>query len=771
MNERRQLVLDSPWRFCPDPHRDGEELEFWRPDRGFPLWREVEVPSCFEAACPDLDFYEGVAWYRREFEVPSAWRDSRLALRFEAVNYRAKVWLNGTLLGEHRDGFLPFEFEVGQTLRWDARNLLAVAVDNAHHQGDLPGMHVGWRAYGGILREVRLLATPRLHLGDLHVAATPDAAGGRIEARVRVVNAAATAANPSLAVSIMDADGQTCLETAAPPLCLEANGSAATTLAGRLADVRPWSPAAPTLYRAVATLLVDGAAVDQLATPFGFRHIAATPDGLLLNGERIFLTGFNRHEDSPRTAMATDLDTTRQDLQWMKEAGANFVRLCHYPHHPAELDLCDQLGLLALAEIPLYFWNQADEAARTQASRAEAAARQLAKMIARDFNHPSIIVWSVSNETPEEQPGVAEANRQLIRQARTLDPSRLCVHVKNNWETQPQFDEDDLVCINTYPTMDFAAGGHNPATFDLAGAVARQRERIDALHRLYPDKPILVTEFGYGSLAGTFGHAFGEDEHARSIEAEFATFDAPFICGATIWCWADHPWPASRFCNGLAISPFGVVSRQRRRLAPYWTARAIFRARQGLPVLPRASEPSGTGVIMVREHMDNLPPAPFPPGYGIRPMTVDDIGLWTDIQRDAEPFLTITDSLFRDEFGDDLGTLPRRCFIVTNPRGLGIGTISAWYDRDFHGQETGRIHWVAIRPREQGKGLGKAALAYAMRRLAQWHDHCYLATSTERLGAIALYLSFGFEPDLRPANAQAAWSSIMKDGQLGLEKR
>lgn len=754
MKERQMIELASPWRCCPDPHRDGEALGFWRADLDFPLWREVAVPSCFEACCADLNGYEGVVWYRLAFSVPAAWRGGRLVLRFGAVNYRATVWLNGECLGEHRDGFLPFEFEIGGKIGWDGSNLLVVSVDNAHHEGDVPGMHVGWSGYGGIIREVSLYSTPPVYIDRVRIEAKPEAQGGRLAVRALIRNAGSTAASTGLDVAVHDANGKQCLQLQAPPGTLNAGAVDEITLTGTLAGARPWSPADPVLYLAAVRLTAGDKAGDEVAASFGFRHIEATPEGLRLNGERIFLTGFNRHEDSPRTAMATDLKTVRQDLERMKEAGANFVRLCHYPHHPAELDLCDRLGLLVLSEIPLYFWNDSVEGRRTQAARVASASRQLEGMIVRDFNHPCVIFWSVSNETQEGEPGVAEGNRALIRLARALDPSRLCVHVMNRWEYgHAQFDEDDVVCINSYPTMDFESRGHQPGTFDLGDAVTRQRARIGDLHGKYPSKPILIAEFGYCSFAGTFGHAFGEDEHAKSLQAEFASFDAPYICGVAIWCWADHPWPAGRFFNGLRMAPFGVVSRDRRRLRPYWAAQAMFRARHGCPVPVSSGEPSGTGVIMIRPHMRDIPQAPWPEGYGIRPMTLDDVGLWTDIWRDAEPFLKISDELFREEFGDDLGAVPRRCFIVTDPRGLGVGTISAWYNREFRGKDYGRIHWVAVRPSYQGKGLGRAAMTHAMNKLAEWHDRCYLWTSTERTGAVALYRSLGFELDATPGGA------------------
>lgn len=759
MNARQCIDISGIWRFTPDPHRDGESLGFWQADRAFPRWREARVPSCFEAGCPDIDFYQGLCWYRRAVTAPPAWQDRRIVLRFEAVNYRAKVWLNGELLGESRDGFLPFEFDVSARLRRDGENILAVAVDNAHYAGDVPGMHVGWRGYGGILREVRLIATSPVHLDQLRVLAAPRGDGGDVTARVRVCNTTSVAVDGVVEVAVEAPDGGTALSLRSPRLRVEAQAAAEVELQGHVAGARAWAPAHPVLYRAVARLAIEEQVTDAVAASFGFRTLAATPDGLLLNGERIFLTGFNRHEDSPRTAMATDLETTRRDLEQMKDAGANFVRLCHYPHHPAELDLCDALGLLAFCEIPLYFWHDAAEGLRTNAERVETASRQLARMIARDFNHPSVAFWSVSNETHEEEPEVQESNRALIRQARALDPSRLCVHVSNHWTYHPNFAEDDVVCINSYPTMDFEARGHHPA-FDVDGAVARQRAAIDALHRQYPSKPVLICEFGASSFTGTFGQSFGEEVHARALEAEFATFDAPYLCGATIWCWADHPWPGARFFDGLTISPFGVVSRDRRRLAPYWTTQRMFRTRHGLPLPPRGDEPAGATVIMVRPHLRDLPTVPFPDGYGIRAMTVDDIGLWTDIQRDAEPSLTITDTLFRDAFGDDLAALGHRCFIVTDPRGLGVGTISAWYNREFRGQEYGRIHWLAVRPCCQGRGVGKAALSFALQQLAQWHARAYLVTSVERLAAIALYLQCGFVPDMTPRNARTAWQEV-----------
>ncbi len=208
--------------------------------------------------------------------------------------------------------------------------------------------------------------------------------------------------------------------------------------------------------------------------------------------------------------------------------------------------------------------------------------------------------------------------------------------------------------------------------------------------------------------------------------------------------------------NRVTVSPYGVVTRERREKRVCRALPALF----GLP--PPADVPpaplDNASVYMIRPDLENLPAVPFAEGFGIRPMTLADAGLWEDIWRDAEPFLKVDPGLFMREFGHDPAAVPRRCFLITAPNGCAVGTISAWYDRDFRGHDYGRIHWVATRPAWQGKGLAKAALAYALNVLASWHDKAYLATSVGRPGAIGLYLKFGFEPDLDAPRGPAAWA-------------
>jgi beta-galactosidase/beta-glucuronidase len=575
MTQRCEMYLDGPWHFSPDPGMNGEELGFWKTDYDARSWPETTVPSCFEAACPNLECYEGVCWYRRCFRTPDSWTGRRVAIQFGAVNYRCRIWLNGQLLGENCDGCLPFEFDIQDRLSTNGENFIAVEVDNAHHEGDVPGMHTGWRRFGGIIREVKLCASALCYVAQTQVIATPSEDVGNVAFDTQIRNTGRQNVAFSLNVVIHDAEGAVCATMASKSATVDAGATESVELAGSLNDLRTWSPESPNLYCASVRLVAGGLVCDGTEVSFGFRRIEATKDGLLLNGRPIFLKGFNRHEDSPHTDMAPDHELARQDLVDMKAAGANFVRLCHYPHHPKTLDMCDELGLLVFSEVPLYFWIDSDEGRRTNATRVKTAARQLERMVIRDFNHPSIIFWSVSNETRESEEEVWRSNQELIRGVRALDPTRLCVHVSDHWKKHPHFDEDDVLCINHYPSMSLAARSAIP-TADLAESTENWERNLAELRALYPEKPILITEFGYVSFAGTSGHAYGEDVHSRVLEAEYAAFDEPYICGATIWCWADHAWRCGSFMGGLSVSPYGVVTRDRRKLKAYWTARSLF---------------------------------------------------------------------------------------------------------------------------------------------------------------------------------------------------
>jgi beta-glucuronidase len=232
-------------------------------------------------------------------------------------------------------------------------------------------------------------------------------------------------------------------------------------------------------------------------------------------------------------------------------------------------------------EIPLYGSTGMEEDEEQWRAKVEHARRQLDTMIRRDWNHPSLIFWSVSNETREEHAIVVQGNDDLIRYAKELDPSRLSVHVAFRWDDrrscEGRFNDDDVICVNSYPWMGDPGLTGVPR---LAEMTQCWMDNLDRLHKVYPNKPILIAEFGYRSLEAVFDNMAGEDVHARVLEAQYTGMSAPYVCGATIWCYADHAWPLRQRRDSprsVTISPYGVVTRDRKpKGAAYWTTRRMF---------------------------------------------------------------------------------------------------------------------------------------------------------------------------------------------------
>jgi beta-galactosidase len=558
---REAIDLVGPWRATLDAEDRGEREEYFKPDYAAKGWKDVNVPGSFADVAPEIDRYEGVGWFRRTFRVPPKWQGKRMVLRFEGVNHRCKVWVNGRLVGENPDAFLGFEIPVGPEMRFDAENVVVVRVDNGRRRDTIPGGRLGWHPYGGILREVVVATSDPLRIDDILISGEPDDENGRLTLRAKVINGRDESVEGRLTGAIYGPGLRIPMGFSTETGMLEPGQEKTLEITGAVPGAQAWSPEQPARYTVEARLVVNDLIVDAVPAMFGFRRIEARGEMLYLNGKPIFLTGFNRHEDSPRTDMRPDHELTRKELMQMKEMGCDFIRLCHYPQHPQTLRLCDEIGLLVMCEIPLYMWPGLQEGLENYRGTVEAAKRQLTKMIECHYNHPSVIFWSVSNEIHTQHPEVRGTNVVLIQQAKRLDPTRLAVHVSDHWQQgdprADSFGEDDVICLNGYPHPK-----EGPAWWT---------RRLEELHREYPGKPILISEFG--------GEADREIEwQIGRLKAGFEGTTAPYVCGTTIWCWADHPWDKTWLEPPL--SPYGVFSRDRQARASVEVAKQGFLERQ-----------------------------------------------------------------------------------------------------------------------------------------------------------------------------------------------
>jgi beta-galactosidase/beta-glucuronidase len=553
--------LGGAWQATLDPENEGEREGWFKEDFAAQGWRAVQAPGSFANVAPEIDRYEGVGWFRRSFGVPQQFEGRRVALHFEGVNYQCKVWINGRLVGENPDAFLGFDLPLGPDVDSNRDNVLVVRVDNTRRRDIIPGGRQGWHPFGGILREVELRASSLCWVESTRIVAEPNGTGGFLRLQAVVANRAQRQIAGRTEVAILDEKGTVLGRSATGPVGIDAGKSSSVEVSRQMRGIRAWSPQDPALYTADIRLMLEDRVLDRVSVRFGFRKIEARGTRLYLNDRPVFLTGFNRHEDSPKTDMSPDHELTRKELLQMKDMGCNFIRLCHYPQHPKTIELCDEIGLLVMCEIPLYMWPGVSEGLENYRGTVECAKRQLAKMIERDRNHPSVIFWSVSNECHTQHPEVRGTNVMLIQQAKRLDPTRLAVHVSDHWQQgdprADSFGEDDVICLNGYPNPK-----DGPAWWST---------RLDQLHREYPGKPILVTEFG-GEADRPIEWQIGR------LKAGFEGTKAPYVCGVTIWCWADHPWDKTWLKPPL--SPYGVFSRDRQPRPSVEVAKEGFLMRQ-----------------------------------------------------------------------------------------------------------------------------------------------------------------------------------------------
>lgn len=363
----------------------------------------LRVPGDWNSQEERLFFYQGIVWYSRTFEV-SPTKGTRQHLWFGGANFDAQIFLNGEPVGRHQGGYVSFSYDVTERLN-DGENRLMVRVDNRLSDQTVPTKRTDWWPYGGLTRDVMLVETPRAYIENAKLVLV-DREARQIRAEVQTVKARkgtpVTVSFQELAAVFegeVDARGRAVLEFSVP--------------------VELWSPDSPKLYDVEITL-GQGAKADQVQDRIGFRTIETQGRQILLNGEAITLRGISTHEEPIGEAgVAYSAEHAQRLLAEVKALNANFVRAAHYPYSRHMAHAADEMGVMMWAEIPVY-WNIDWENTDTL----ESAQNMLSRLIHRDWNRASVIIWSVANETPYSEPRMAFLET-LIDKARAWDDSRL----------------------------------------------------------------------------------------------------------------------------------------------------------------------------------------------------------------------------------------------------------------------------------------------------------------------------------------------------------
>ncbi|MBV9363967.1 MAG: hypothetical protein JOY89_06990 [Solirubrobacterales bacterium] len=527
-----RYLLGGTWLYRADTGDVGVAQGWWQDVASTAGFSPVSIPNAYNAGDASQAGMNGyVGWYRRDFTVPAgafatyvAKADRKWIIRFESVNYRATVWLNGRLLGSHAGGYEPFELDL-RDLRQGV-NRLIVRVDNRRTPADLPpGPGGQWWNYGGILREVYLRAVQGADLAQVQIRTDHPCptCQATIHEQVRVRNV--TGAREK--VQLRGFYGRVSLDFGAATIARGATWVARAT--GRVPHPSLWAPGHPKLYAATLTLSdSSGRRLGGYFTWSGVRTIKVTPDGRLeLNGRLLNLRGVNLHEQTLQSGAAMTPAQIAQMVGWVQQLGATVIR-AHYPVGPEMEEMADRDGILIWSEVPVY---QVSAQYLDQPSWLAQAHAMLQENILDNENHPSILVWSIGNELPSPVPSVeARYIAGATALAHRLDPTRPVGMAVSNWP--------GLGCQSAWNLLDVIGDNEYFGWFDAGGGGDDDRDALgpflDTVRACYPSKAIMVTEFGFdGSRDGPIEergtYAFQADSVAFHLNA-FAT--KPWLAGA-----------------------------------------------------------------------------------------------------------------------------------------------------------------------------------------------------------------------------------------------
>ena len=516
--------------------------------RGDEAWQPVAVPASYNDQSPDPRFrnYAGLTEYRRKITIPAAWNGMRVCLRFDAVAHSARILLNGQEIASHRGGFLPFEVELGAVMAAGETAELTVETDNrishetlpigaegttAFFGSDNPGIpsvEAGKKMqqerginrpafdffnYTGIQRPVRLTATPVRHIRDITLIPS-------LNGEVRYT------------VDVSDPDADVRVEV------LDAEGKQAARSEGRegilkISSPRLWEPRPGTPYLYTARISCGDDLYEQ---PFGIREVRVDGTRFLINGKPFRFHGPCKHEDSPFRGRGTDPCVNVTDINLYRWMHANCFRTSHYPYAEEMYQLCDREGIVIVDETPAvgmwadeqYGWNLAGYHEQV-----------LRDMIARDKNHPCVVMWSLGNEPdtdtlPDRAYGYWHPLYETAHQADPQNRPVTVVGCQNRYERDRVIRDMDVVLINRY------YGWYN-LSGDLEAAQYAFRLELDWWEKQH--KPVILSEYGADTIAGLHGAApemFTEEYQVAFYKAMNACLDErDFVIGEMPWNFAD----------------------------------------------------------------------------------------------------------------------------------------------------------------------------------------------------------------------------------------
>lgn len=514
-------------------------------------WEKVNLPHTWNAEDPFDDkksYRRGISWYRKNIKIPEKLADKRIYLRFEGANQVTDLYVNGAFVGRHKGGYTAFNFDITNFIQPDSEEqLLAVQVSNAIDEF-IPPLSVGYALYGGIYRDVWIIATNNIHF-DLSdhgsngvYITTPEVNSENATVKVKgsLVNETEQAKEVKVVSVIKDKNGKI-ITSSSTTVAASKGKHEFTQQFESIPNPKLWSPSDPYLYTISTQIKDEGEIIDEVINPLGFRWFSFDPEkGFFLNGENLPLRGTNRHQDFQGKGSALSNADHYRDVKIIKEMGNNFLRLAHYPQDPEILKAADELGLIIWEEIPLVNYMNIDPEFYANAEN------MIQEMIRQHYNHPSVVFWGSMNEVflwsgkgariSSQNDIVYTKNVQkfadrLDSVIRAEDPHRfsaMAMHMGSDYERYHIEEIAQVAGFNVY-------SGWYGGTF---GGFGRS---FDRRHKRNPDQIIIISEYGAGSDAslnstnpkrldftGQYQRMYHES-YLRQIN------ERPYLAGTAIW--------------------------------------------------------------------------------------------------------------------------------------------------------------------------------------------------------------------------------------------
>ncbi len=542
---RTDLVINSGWLF----HYG--QLE----NNGTDEWKKVDLPHTWNAedAFDDTPgYYRGEGWYRYVFTADRKWEGKTVVIKFEGVNQVSDLYVNGQHLGTHRGGYTAFSYDISSRLKFGDRNVILVRADNAYSE-DVPPLNADFTFYGGIYRNVHLIVTEPVHFDLDNLASdgvfvdsfniTKEHADISVRGSVWIPES--DKMKLTITADVVDRKGDV-VANGKLAVDSKSKGTVPFNLSGiGLTMPHLWSPESPYLYTVrVSVKSKKGEIFDQVSLPLGIRWYSFDGEGFYLNGQKYSLDGVCRHQDISGKGNALTDGEQRKDFEKIKSLGFNFVRLAHYPQAQEVYRACDELGLLVWSEIPVVNMITPSEAFRDNAMTMQR------EQIRQTFNHPSVIIYGYMNEVlikalsnrklPKDSldricRNTCDLARELQRVTKEEAPERytaMAIHHHHGYNDCGITEIPDIVGYNLY------FGWYYDDLEDLTRYLQKEHEK-------YPDRPIIVSEYGAGS--DIRNHAqnprswdFSEEYYLVYTQSYLKQFkELDFLAGHAAWAFAD----------------------------------------------------------------------------------------------------------------------------------------------------------------------------------------------------------------------------------------